>query len=105
MPLWNSQASYNEHMDSGDRERYSRQILYRHIGDAGQEKLLASRAAIVGCGALGSQQAALLVRAGVGELRIIDRDYVEQSNLQRQILFDEGDAAQCPRKRSPPRRT
>ncbi|MGH9786106.1 MAG: ThiF family adenylyltransferase [Terriglobia bacterium] len=95
MPLWNSQASYNEDMDSADRERYSRQILYRHIGEAGQERLLASRAAIVGCGALGSSQAALLARAGVGELRIIDRDYVEQSNLQRQTLFDERDAAEC----------
>ena len=82
-------------MDTSDRDRYSRQILYRHIGVAGQEKLLASRAAIVGCGALGSLQAALLVRAGVGELRIIDRDYVEASNLQRQTLFDERDAAEC----------
>ncbi len=82
-------------MDSADRERYSRQILYRHIGEAGQEKLLAARAAIVGCGALGSQQAALLARAGVGELRIIDRDYIEASNLQRQTLFTESDAAQC----------
>jgi len=82
-------------MDPSDRERYSRQILYRPIGAAGQEKLLAARAAIVGCGALGSNQAALLARAGVGELRIIDRDYVEQSNLQRQTLFTESDAAQC----------
>jgi len=80
-------------MDASDRERYSRQILYRPIGEAGQEKLLASRAAIVGCGALGSMQAALLARAGVGELRIIDRDYVEASNLQRQTLFTESDAA------------
>ena len=75
-------------MESPDRERYSRQILYRNIGEAGQEKLLASQVAIVGCGALGSHQASLLVRAGVGELRILDRDYVEPSNLQRQILFD-----------------
>ena len=82
-------------MDPSDRERYSRQILYRPIGEAGQEKLLASRVAIVGCGALGSHQAALLARAGVGELRIIDRDYVEESNLQRQTLFNESDAAQC----------
>lgn len=80
-------------MDPSDRERYSRQILYRPIGENGQEKLLASRAAVVGCGALGSLQAALLVRAGVGELRIIDRDYVEESNLQRQALFTESDAA------------
>jgi molybdopterin-synthase adenylyltransferase len=82
-------------MDLPDRERYSRQILYGHIGEAGQERLLASRVAIVGCGALGSYQAALLARAGVGELRIIDRDYVEASNLQRQILFTESDAAQA----------
>ncbi|MBI4479944.1 MAG: ThiF family adenylyltransferase [Acidobacteria bacterium] len=81
-------------MDVRDRERYSRQILYRHIGEAGQQKLLASRVAIVGCGALGSQQASLLVRAGVGELLIVDRDYVEESNLQRQTLFAESDAAQ-----------
>ncbi len=80
-------------MDTSDRERYSRQILYRPIGEAGQKKLLASRAAVVGCGALGSLQAALLARAGVGELRIIDRDYVEASNLQRQTLFTESDAA------------
>ena len=82
-------------MDPTDRERYSRQTLYRPIGEVGQEKLLASRAAVVGCGALGSLQAALLARAGVGELRIIDRDYVEASNLQRQTLFTEADAAQC----------
>jgi adenylyltransferase/sulfurtransferase len=82
-------------MDPLDRERYSRQILYRPIGEAGQEKLLASRVSIVGCGALGSQQAVLLARAGVGELRIIDRDYVESSNLQRQTLFTESDAAHC----------
>lgn len=82
-------------MEAAERERYSRQILYRHIGEAGQEKLLASRVAVVGCGALGSYQAQLLVRAGVGELRLIDRDYVEESNLQRQSLYDERDAADC----------
>jgi len=76
-------------------ERYSRQVLYRGIGEAGQRRLLASQVALVGCGALGTQQASLLVRAGVGRLRIIDRDYVEESNLQRQTLFDEQDAAQC----------
>ena len=75
-------------------EKYSRQVLFRGIGRAGQEKLLSSRVAIVGCGALGSYQAAALVRAGVGELRIIDRDYVEESNLQRQSLFEENDAAE-----------
>ena len=82
-------------MNSQSWERYSRQILFPGIGEAGQERLLASRVAIVGCGALGSQQASLLVRAGVGEVRIIDRDFVEQSNLQRQTLFDERDAAEC----------
>ncbi len=82
-------------MDAADQERYSRQILYRPIGEAGQEKLLASRVAVIGCGALGSHQAQLLVRAGVGEVRIIDRDYVEESNLQRQTLYDERDAADC----------
>ena len=74
-------------------ERYSRQILFAPIGRAGQERLAASRVVIVGCGALGTAQAALLARAGVGRIRLVDRDYVEQSNLQRQLLFDEEDAA------------
>jgi len=81
-------------MTAGDRERYSRQILFSGIGPKGQEKLLAAHVAIVGCGALGSFQAAALARAGVGFLTIIDRDYVETSNLQRQWLFEEEDAAQ-----------
>jgi adenylyltransferase/sulfurtransferase len=76
-------------------ERYSRQILFPGIGPVGQQRLLGSRVAIVGCGATGSALASLLARAGVGELRIIDRDYVEHSNLQRQNLFDEADAAEC----------
>ena len=76
------------------RERYSRQILFRGIGEAGQQKLAAARVAIVGCGATGSALAGLLARAGVGTLRIVDRDYVEPSNLQRQSLFDESDAAE-----------
>jgi len=75
-------------------ERYSRQILFRGIGEAGQEKLRASRVAVVGCGATGSALASLLARAGVGTLRIVDRDYVEPSNLQRQMLFEESDAEQ-----------
>src|SRR5882762_8750972 len=75
-------------------ERYSRQILFPGIGAEGQEKLRKSRVAIVGCGATGSVLAALLARAGIGLLRIIDRDYVEPSNLQRQALFDEADAAE-----------
>ena len=74
-------------------ERYSRQILFPGIGREGQLRLAASRIAIVGCGATGSVLASLLVRAGVGYLRIIDRDYIEPSNLQRQVLFDERDAA------------
>ncbi len=74
--------------------RYSRQILFRGIGAEGQRKLAVARVAIVGCGATGSALAGLLARAGVGTLRIIDRDYVEPSNLQRQCLFDEQDAAE-----------
>ena len=72
--------------------KYSRQMLFARIGQEGQEQLLASRAAVVGCGAIGAAAANLLVRAGVGYLRIIDRDFVEPSNLQRQTLFDESDA-------------
>jgi molybdopterin/thiamine biosynthesis adenylyltransferase len=75
-----------------NHEKYSRQILFQPIGKEGQEKLLASKAVIVGCGALGTAQANALVRAGVGTVRIVDRDYVEESNLQRQSLFDENDA-------------
>jgi adenylyltransferase/sulfurtransferase len=75
-------------------ERYSRQVLFRGIGIEGQRQLSAGRVAIVGCGATGSALASLLARAGVGLLRIIDRDYVEPSNLQRQSLFGENDAAE-----------
>jgi adenylyltransferase/sulfurtransferase len=74
--------------------RYSRQVLFRGIGPEGQSKLAASRIAMVGCGATGSALASLLARAGVGTIRIIDRDYVEPSNLQRQSLFEEADAAE-----------
>ena len=80
-------------MTEADRERWSRQILFAGIGIAGQRRLLDASVAIVGCGALGSFQAAALARAGVGRMRIIDRDYVELGNLQRQWLFDEQDAA------------
>jgi len=75
-------------------ERYSRQVLFRGIGAEGQLRLAGGRVAIVGCGATGSALASLLGRAGVGTLRIIDRDYVEPSNLQRQSLFEEKDAAE-----------
>ncbi len=74
-------------------ERYSRQVLFRGIGTEGQRRLGAARVTIIGCGATGSAVASLLARAGVGTLRLIDRDYVEPSNLQRQSLFDESDAA------------
>jgi adenylyltransferase/sulfurtransferase len=73
-------------------EKYSRQILFSPIGAEGQAKLRQSRAVILGCGALGTAQANALVRAGVGAVRIVDRDFVEESNLQRQMLFDEADA-------------
>ena len=79
-------------MNPDNRERYSRQILFAGIGEEGQRRLLESSAVLIGCGALGTALAGLLVRAGVGRLRIIDRDFVEPSNLQRQTLFDESDA-------------
>jgi len=78
-----------------EKERYSRQILFAGLGEDGQERLLRAHAAVVGCGALGSFQAAALARAGVGRLTIVDRDYVEPGNLQRQWLFDESDAAEA----------
>jgi adenylyltransferase/sulfurtransferase len=81
-------------MTHRDGDRYSRQILFPGIGAAGQQRLLDARIVIVGCGALGSFQAGALARAGIGYLRIIDRDYVELSNLQRQWLFDQCDVEQ-----------
>ncbi|HEY8562088.1 MAG TPA: ThiF family adenylyltransferase [Pyrinomonadaceae bacterium] len=73
-------------------ERYSRQILFREIGRAGQEKLRKARVLLVGAGALGAAHAEVLTRAGVGFLRIVDRDFVELTNLQRQTLYSESDA-------------
>jgi molybdopterin-synthase adenylyltransferase len=73
-------------------DRYSRQVLFKEVGADGQRRLSQSRAVVVGCGATGSALASLLARSGVGTLRILDRDYVEPSNLQRQTLFDENDA-------------
>jgi molybdopterin/thiamine biosynthesis adenylyltransferase len=81
-------------MPTNWEERYSRQVLFAGIGAEGQRRLGAARVVIVGCGATGSAVAGLLARAGVGTLRILDRDYVEASNLQRQSLFDEADAAE-----------
>src|ERR1700722_2496246 len=79
-------------MPESTPDRYSRQILFKEIGAEGQGKLARARVVIVGCGATGSVLASLLARAGVGSIRIVDRDYVEASNLQRQPLFDEDDA-------------
>lgn len=75
-------------------ERYSRQILFREIGVRGQEKLLNARVLLVGCGALGASHAEILARAGVGFLRVVDRDFVEFTNLQRQTLYSESDATE-----------
>lgn len=82
-------------MKPEDRERYSRQILFAGIGETGQERLRAASAVLVGCGALGTVVAGLLARSGIGRLRVIDRDCVEYSNLQRQVLFDETDAREA----------
>ncbi len=79
--------------DDSPLDRYVRQIRYGPIGEEGQRKLLAGRALICGCGALGSVIANTLARAGVGYLRIVDRDFLETNNLQRQVLFDEQDVA------------
>jgi molybdopterin-synthase adenylyltransferase len=74
------------------KERYSRQILFDGIGEAGQARLNQACAVVIGCGALGAVQAETLARAGVGRLILVDRDFVEESNLQRQIMFEESDA-------------
>jgi adenylyltransferase/sulfurtransferase len=75
-------------------DRYSRQILFHGIGAEGQRRIRESRVLLCGCGALGSAIADSLVRAGVGFLRLVDRDFVELSNLQRQVLYDEQDIAE-----------
>ncbi|HOM15770.1 MAG TPA: ThiF family adenylyltransferase, partial [Thermoguttaceae bacterium] len=79
---------------SFDWERYARQMRYAPFGPEGQRRLVASRVLICGCGALGNMLAQLLVRAGVGKVRIVDRDFVDLTNIHRQLLFDEQDAAQ-----------
>lgn len=75
-------------------DRYSRQIRFHGVGEAGQRKLLDSKVLLCGCGALGTVLANHLVRGGVGHLRLVDRDFIETSNLQRQVLFDEQDVAE-----------
>ena len=76
-----------------ERSRYARQVLFEQIGEEGQRRLGEARATLIGCGALGSVLAETLVRAGLGFLRICDRDFIERDNLQRQVLFDEDDVA------------
>ncbi len=85
-------AAPGPHLLESLQEKYSRQMLFAEIGEEGQKRLLASSAVIVGCGAIGAAAAGLLVRAGVGRVRVVDRDFVEPSNLQRQTLFNEEDA-------------
>src|SRR5579871_6414125 len=75
-------------------DRYSRQMRFPGVGEAGQRRLLNSHVTLCGCGALGTVLANALVRAGVGHVRIIDRDFIETNNLQRQVLFDEHDVAE-----------
>src|ERR1700735_3218943 len=77
------------------RERYSRQILFPGVGPEGQDRIGRAHVAVIGVGATGAAAAGLLARAGVGTLTIIDRDFVEESNLQRQVLFDEADAREA----------
>jgi len=74
-------------------DRYSRQILFSPIGEAGQKRLTESKVALIGCGALGAYLAEMIVRAGIGHITIVDRDFIELNNLQRQTLFDEEDIA------------
>src|SRR5262245_18118521 len=76
-----------------DLDRYSRQFLFPGLGKQGQERLKQSRVTLIGCGALGAMHAEMLARAGVGYLRLVDRDFIESSNLHRQIMFEERDAA------------
>ena len=78
-------------MTDKNLERYARQICYAPLGEAGQRQMLESRVLICGCGALGSVIANTLVRAGVGHVRIVDRDFLELNNLQRQVIYNERD--------------
>ncbi len=88
LPMTNDKTPMTTSLD-----RYSRQMRFAPLGEEGQRRLLASRVLLVGCGALGTVLAETLTRAGVGHLRIVDRDFVETTNLQRQVLFDENDVA------------
>src|SRR5437588_12784426 len=81
-------------MTEASLERYSRQMRFPGVGPDGQRRLLEARVTLCGCGALGTVLANALVRGGVGHLRLVDRDFIETSNLQRQVLFDEHDVAE-----------
>src|SRR6202166_2029087 len=85
-------------------ERYSRQMRFYGIAEAGQRRLLDSHVTLCGCGALGTVLANVLVRAGVGHLRLVDRDFIETHNLQRQVLFDEHDVDESLPKAEPAER-
>src|SRR5215475_14675091 len=91
MPFTGQSNGRWNHLSRDDR--YSRQIRFAPIGEAGQQRLASARVMVLGLGALGTVAADQLVRAGVGFVRVVDRDFVELSNLQRQSLFDEGDIA------------
>lgn len=82
-------------MSEPQLNRYIRQVMFPPLGEAGQKRILAGRVLICGCGALGTYLANTLVRAGVGHVRIVDRDFVDLSNLQRQVLFEEQDVEDC----------
>ncbi len=91
---WSNETMTNEPKPPIGLERYVRQTVYAPMGEQGQRRLMDSRVLVCGCGALGSTLANLLARAGVGKVRIVDRDHVDVTNLHRQILFDERGAAQ-----------
>lgn len=91
-PMSETPNQHVSHASISDQDRYSRQILFPGIGASGQQRLGSAHVAVIGVGATGAASASLLARAGVGTLTLIDRDFVEPSNLQRQVLFDEADA-------------
>lgn len=95
MAVARARHEVNPELSDSFQEKYSRQVLFAPIGAEGQRRLLGASAVIVGCGAIGAAASNQLVRAGVGRIRIIDRDFVESSNLQRQVLFDEQDAREA----------
>ncbi len=83
----------NGHSVGNKPDRYARQVVFRGVGHAGQQRLRDATVAVIGCGGLGSAAVNMLARSGVGMIIVADRDHVELSNLQRQVMFDEADAA------------